>query len=106
MKNPFEGHDGQRWVNFQHLDSVIPMFPQCSALSGTSLGKENCAAATGLHRRPGWRRAGKMASIFRSEEMSLMQLFLQVEAAYCCVAELGELGLVQFRDVSGAQPAC
>lgn len=43
-----------------------------------------------------------MASVFRSEEMSLMQLFLQVEAAYCCVAELGELGLVQFRDVSSA----
>uniref|UniRef100_A0A8B9ZL87 V-type proton ATPase subunit a n=1 Tax=Anas platyrhynchos TaxID=8839 RepID=A0A8B9ZL87_ANAPL len=42
-----------------------------------------------------------MASIFRSEEMSLMQLFLQVEAAYCCVAELGELGLVQFRDLNG-----
>lgn len=41
-----------------------------------------------------------MASIFRSEEMCLSQLFLQVEAAYCCVAELGELGLVQFKDVS------
>lgn len=35
--------------------------------------------------------------------MSLVQLFLQVEAAYCCVAELGELGLVQFRDVSSAR---
>lgn len=32
--------------------------------------------------------------------MCLSQLFLQVESAYCCVAELGELGLVQFRDVS------
>uniref|UniRef100_A0A8C3PZB4 V-type proton ATPase subunit a n=1 Tax=Chrysolophus pictus TaxID=9089 RepID=A0A8C3PZB4_CHRPC len=41
-----------------------------------------------------------MASVFRSEEMSLMQLFLQVEAAYCCVAELGDLGLVQFRDLN------
>ncbi|KAK2539653.1 Atp6v0a4 [Columba guinea] len=41
-----------------------------------------------------------MSSVFRSEEMSLMQLFLQVEAAYCCVAELGELGLVQFRDLN------
>lgn len=46
-----------------------------------------------------------MSSVFRSEEMSLMQLFLQVEAAYCCVAELGELGLAQFRDVSRAQLA-
>lgn len=43
-----------------------------------------------------------MVSVFRSEEMCLSQLFLQAEAAYCCVAELGELGLVQFRDVSAA----
>jgi len=49
------------------------------------------------------RRPAKMASVFRSEEMSLMQLFLQVEAAYCCVAARGALGLVQFRDVSGAR---
>lgn len=42
----------------------------------------------------------KMGSLLRSEEMSLCQLFLQSEAAYLCVAELGELGLVQFRDVS------
>ncbi|XP_061022414.1 V-type proton ATPase 116 kDa subunit a 4 isoform X2 [Dama dama] len=41
-----------------------------------------------------------MASIFRSEEMCLSQLFLQVEAAYCCVAGLGELGLVQFKDLN------
>ncbi|XP_044802869.2 V-type proton ATPase 116 kDa subunit a isoform X4 [Bubalus bubalis] len=45
----------------------------------------------------GW---ANMASIFRSEEMCLSQLFLQVEAAYCCVAELGELGLVQFKDLN------
>uniref|UniRef100_A0A2K5CL31 V-type proton ATPase subunit a n=1 Tax=Aotus nancymaae TaxID=37293 RepID=A0A2K5CL31_AOTNA len=41
-----------------------------------------------------------MSSVFRSEEMCLSQLFLQVEAAYCCVAELGELGLVQFKDLN------
>ncbi|XP_056655723.1 V-type proton ATPase 116 kDa subunit a 4 [Monodelphis domestica] len=41
-----------------------------------------------------------MASMFRSEEMCLSQLFLQVEAAYCCIAELGELGLVQFKDLN------
>lgn len=41
-----------------------------------------------------------MSSVFRSEEMCLSQLFLQVESAYCCVAELGELGLVQFRDLN------
>ena len=42
----------------------------------------------------------KMGSLYRSEEMTLCQLFLQSEAAYACVSELGELGLVQFRDVS------
>ncbi len=43
-----------------------------------------------------------MGSLYRSEEMTLCQLFLQSEAAYACVSELGELGLVQFRDVSNA----
>ncbi|KAK6742962.1 hypothetical protein RB195_010313 [Necator americanus] len=38
--------------------------------------------------------------IYRSEQMTLAQLFLQSEAAYQCVAELGELGLVQFRDLN------
>ncbi|KAM3723969.1 V-type proton ATPasesubunit a [Dirofilaria immitis] len=41
-----------------------------------------------------------MDSLYRSEEMCLAQLFLQTEAAYACVAELGELGLVQFRDLN------
>ena len=44
-----------------------------------------------------------MGSLYRSEEMTLCQLFLQSEAAYACVSELGELGLVQFRDVSNLQ---
>lgn len=41
-----------------------------------------------------------MGSMFRSEEMALCQMFLQPEAAYSTVSDLGELGLVQFRDVS------
>ncbi|VBB28384.1 unnamed protein product [Acanthocheilonema viteae] len=41
-----------------------------------------------------------MDSLYRSEEMCLAQIFLQTEAAYTCVAELGELGLVQFRDLN------
>ncbi|GFO38895.1 V-type proton ATPase subunit a [Plakobranchus ocellatus] len=41
-----------------------------------------------------------MGSIFRSEEMQLCQLLLQTEAAYACVSELGELGLVQFKDLN------
>lgn len=41
-----------------------------------------------------------MGSFFRSEEVCLVQLFLQSGSAYNCVSELGELGLVEFRDVS------
>lgn len=32
-----------------------------------------------------------MGSLFRSEQMTLAQLFLQSEAAYACLRELGEL---------------
>ena len=38
--------------------------------------------------------------LFKSEYMELYQLFVQTEAAYNCVSELGELGAAQFRDVS------
>lgn len=41
-----------------------------------------------------------MGSLFRCEPMTLCQLFLQNESAYSSVSNLGELGLVQFRDVS------
>lgn len=40
------------------------------------------------------------STLFRSEEMSLVQLYIPIEVAQPCVAELGELGKVQFRDVS------
>ncbi|SPP87999.1 V-type proton ATPase 116 kDa subunit a [Drosophila guanche] len=39
-------------------------------------------------------------SIFRSEVMSLVQMFLQPEAAYDTLAELGEVGCAQFRDMN------
>lgn len=41
-----------------------------------------------------------MGSMFRSEEVVLAQLFLPTASAYACVSQLGELGLVEFRDVS------
>uniref|UniRef100_A0A674N0G9 V-type proton ATPase subunit a n=1 Tax=Takifugu rubripes TaxID=31033 RepID=A0A674N0G9_TAKRU len=41
-----------------------------------------------------------MGSLFRSEEVCLVQLFLQSSSAYNCVSELGELGLVEFRDLN------
>jgi len=41
-----------------------------------------------------------MGSLFRSEDMVLCQMYLQADAAYSCVSQLGELGIVQFKDVS------
>lgn len=41
-----------------------------------------------------------MGALFRSEEMALAQLFVQPEAAYHTISDLGEVGVVQFRDVS------
>ncbi|RHZ57889.1 hypothetical protein Glove_382g39 [Diversispora epigaea] len=40
------------------------------------------------------------SSLFRSEEMSLIQLYIPQETAPYTVAELGELGLIQFRDLN------
>ena len=40
-----------------------------------------------------------MGTLFRSEEMSLVQLFVHSEVAHATVAELGEIGLIQFLDV-------
>lgn len=39
-------------------------------------------------------------SLFRSAEMSLVQLYIPSEVAHDTVYELGELGNVQFKDVS------
>ncbi|KAI3379440.1 hypothetical protein SNEBB_003701 [Seison nebaliae] len=41
-----------------------------------------------------------MGTIFRGEEMTLCHIYLQPEAAYNCVSELGECGIVQFRDMN------
>lgn len=41
-----------------------------------------------------------MGDMFRSEQMDLCQLFIQPEAAYASIAELGESGCVQFRDLN------
>lgn len=43
--------------------------------------------------------------MFRSEEVALVQLLLPTASAYNCVSQLGELGLVEFRDVSGVDRA-
>nr|QDR51048.1 Vha100-like protein [Manduca sexta] len=41
-----------------------------------------------------------MGAMFRSEEMVLCQLFVQPEAAYVSMYELGEAGVAQFRDLN------
>ncbi|NP_001427488.1 V-type proton ATPase 116 kDa subunit a 3 isoform f [Homo sapiens] len=46
-----------------------------------------------------------MGSMFRSEEVALVQLFLPTAAAYTCVSRLGELGLVEFRDLNASVSA-
>ncbi|XP_061059840.1 V-type proton ATPase 116 kDa subunit a 3 [Eubalaena glacialis] len=46
-----------------------------------------------------------MGSMFRSEEVVLVQLFLPTAAAYACVSQLGELGLVEFRDLNASVSA-
>jgi len=39
------------------------------------------------------------SSLFRGEKVTLNQIYFQTEVVYSCVSRLGELGLVQFRDV-------
>ncbi|KAI6179364.1 V-type proton ATPase subunit a [Aphelenchoides besseyi] len=41
-----------------------------------------------------------MGSLLRSELMSLCQVFLQPDSAFISVAQLGELGICQFRDLN------
>nr|CDS28952.1 V type proton ATPase 116 kDa subunit a [Hymenolepis microstoma] len=41
-----------------------------------------------------------MGSIFRSEDMQLSQLILHTDSAYNCIAQLGELGIIQIRDAT------
>jgi len=41
-----------------------------------------------------------MGQLFRSEEMQLVQLFMSLEAARDTVDELGELGIIQFKDLN------
>lgn len=41
-----------------------------------------------------------MGSLWRSEPMQLVQIFVQLEAAHETVDELGQLGVIQFRDLN------
>jgi V-type H+-transporting ATPase subunit a len=41
-----------------------------------------------------------MGELWRSEEMQLVQLFVQIDAAHDTVDELGKLDVIEFRDVS------
>uniref|UniRef100_A0AC35TP80 V-type proton ATPase subunit a n=1 Tax=Rhabditophanes sp. KR3021 TaxID=114890 RepID=A0AC35TP80_9BILA len=44
-----------------------------------------------------------MGSLYRSELMSLTQIFMQSDAAYQCIAEVGEQGLCEFKDLNQNQ---
>lgn len=41
-----------------------------------------------------------MGSLFRSEEMALYQLILHTDTSYECVLKLGEIGVLEFRDLN------
>lgn len=41
-----------------------------------------------------------MGTLFRSEDMSYIQLYIPMEIAQQTTAELGEVGFIQFIDVS------
>ncbi|PAV63356.1 hypothetical protein WR25_24550 isoform B [Diploscapter pachys] len=58
-------------------------------------------AASRARRHPMTHRSvGRERGVWRSEEVCLAQLLLQPDAAFACVAQLGELGIVQFRDLN------
>ncbi|KAI3361824.1 hypothetical protein L3Q82_002159 [Scortum barcoo] len=62
---------------------------------GERLGRGN-GASVGLTQAD----YSEIKMVFRSEEMCLAQLFLQSGSEYDCISELGELGLVEFRDLN------
>lgn len=45
-------------------------------------------------------RGSDKMELFRSEEMQLVQLIVPAEAAHDTVSDLGEVGLMQFRDLN------
>lgn len=40
------------------------------------------------------------SSFYRGEEMKLCQMYFQSEVVYSSVSQLGEMGVIQFKDVS------
>jgi vacuolar-type H+-ATPase subunit I/STV1 len=45
-----------------------------------------------------------MARWFRSEPMDYISLIVNEDAAHDCLADLGNLGVIQFTDVSSSPP--
>jgi len=47
-----------------------------------------------------------MGSLYRSRRMTYCQVLVSPEAVYNCVAALGEIGKVQFKDVIKVSVVC
>lgn len=45
-------------------------------------------------------RVGNQESLYRSAQMSLVQIYMPTESAHAAVTELAQLGNVMFKDVS------
>lgn len=73
------------------------------AMSGVKLPRLN---PSGPRRRVfERRRTARIGSLFRSEDMVLLRLYVTRAAAYDTVDELGEMGLCEFRDLNQHQSA-
>ncbi|KAJ3536547.1 hypothetical protein NM688_g6823 [Phlebia brevispora] len=86
---------------FGAIDSALRVTPPSSALV-TGSPRPNTTASQRLRRfwfaRPP--TMDEYPSLFRSEAMSLVQLIIPTEVAHDTIAELGELGDVQFKDLN------
>ena len=47
-----------------------------------------------------------MGDMYRSQHMELIQMIVQNESAHAVVSKLGELGIIQFRDVRSPPASC
>lgn len=86
----------------QHADDCKnPSFAETAYESSLPVSLPHLEAGHGIKSRTFFSEPffATMGDLWRSEEMQLVQLFVQVEAARDTVDELGNMGVIQFRDV-------